>query len=388
MQCRPFFMASEVAAIIGHHPYRSRASALLQNLERERKRGGKLSREVAEVLGTSTVQSALRKLGVSRGDELQHHVPEAAAAVSAAAAAGRDVAPDATAALAAQAAAEASVKSALAQQCVAKEGAACEAALSTSAEVRAAAAAAQEGAARSNIVADAGFAAAQAAVSAGRATEEHTKILAAAERTLAVAMTSAEARDAAAAAAAAESERQSALATALAATAAKARAEAAALQSVSSQRAMQEVLRQQVHKKRGRDEEDSALDGFAAKARIDVTRRNDKMYRLSTPNFVLGGRVDGISSDGRVVEMKTRRHWWAEPPAYDMLQLRAYMALLGGVNGVLVEQEQGGGRYRETQLVWCADTWASISDDLAEAAATLQGATAEDLLVWAGECGE
>ncbi len=59
----------------------------------------------------------------------------------------------------------------------------------------------------------------------------------------------------------------------------------------------------------------------------------------------LGGRVDGVDSEGRVVEIKNRmRCFFRTVPEYEAVQLQAYMVLLDVEEGVLLQQYQGAQR--------------------------------------------
>lgn len=111
-----------------------------------------------------------------------------------------------------------------------------------------------------------------------------------------------------------------------------------------------------------------ALDAFAARRRVHVGARNARMAYLRTPHYTLGGRVDGVQDDGAIIEAKTRMRWVDAPPAYDLLQLRAYLAIAHAngakePNGVLLETFPDG-RTRETRVTHDLDAWAAVHDAL------------------------
>ena len=106
---------------------------------------------------------------------------------------------------------------------------------------------------------------------------------------------------------------------------------------------------------------------------------------LHFDTFVIRGRVDGIQEDGTIVEVKTRRNWFREPPAYDLVQLQVYLRLYGRESGLLVERSQSDPNLsRSTQVRPEADDWwRDLTEALAAAAEEIRGATLERAAAWA-----
>ena len=100
-------------------------------------------------------------------------------------------------------------------------------------------------------------------------------------------------------------------------------------------------------KRRGALEEGGVLDGLAARRGEAIGARNDAYRVIVTECYSLGGRIDGRlgggGGGGDVVEVKTRRSWFARgPPEYDVIQLRCYLRCFGARRGLLVEKQQVG----------------------------------------------
>lgn len=73
----------------------------------------------------------------------------------------------------------------------------------------------------------------------------------------------------------------------------------------------------------------------------------------------LGGRVDGVDSEGRVVEIKNRvRCFFRTVPEYEHVQLQAYMVLLDVEEGILLQQY--GGTQRSTIITRDREEWESV----------------------------
>lgn len=115
-----------------------------------------------------------------------------------------------------------------------------------------------------------------------------------------------------------------------------------------------------------------------------LTQSNKRFYtREVCEDVQVGGRVDGLCEDERVVEeIKNRRRFWKIPPVYDIIQLRVYMWLLGGWNGRLVEVFPDGST-RVTEVGWDPSEWEKLSDRIQLAARFLSHASEEDALEWA-----
>ncbi len=136
--------------------------------------------------------------------------------------------------------------------------------------------------------------------------------------------------------------------------------------------------------RRGELREATVLDSVAAREGQAVAQRNDRLLRHEGNGFVLTGRVDGVVADGRVVEVKTRRNWFARPPDYDVVQLQVYLRLLGLPVGVLEERSQRDESLARSTEVTCDDAaWQAIIAGLEEAARELREATLETARGWA-----
>lgn len=121
------------------------------------------------------------------------------------------------------------------------------------------------------------------------------------------------------------------------------------------------VISSEVQKRRGTQMESKAEDDHAVSTGKDITNRNSSL-RAEFPEYTLFGYIDGMQ-DGRIVETKNRKRIWAEPPVYDLIQLRCYMKMKGDVDGLLLERFPNG-NVRETLLSWDPIEWEYIHSGL------------------------
>jgi hypothetical protein len=138
--------------------------------------------------------------------------------------------------------------------------------------------------------------------------------------------------------------------------------------------------------KRGHLQEAAVLGQVGKRARQPVAQRGE-WGSLRGPGYLLQGKVDGRLPDGTIVEVKTRAGgWFSAPPAHDVIQLRAYLAMFGAARGLLVEESQRDAtKHRETEVLADAAAWGDVAGALAEAVRELRGATAATARRWARE---
>jgi len=116
---------------------------------------------------------------------------------------------------------------------------------------------------------------------------------------------------------------------------------------------------------RGQILEEKSTDAYQQTTNIPVKLRNSKCYTYTKNNWLIAGRVDGLTDDA-VVETKTRRRFWKYVPEYDLVQLRCYMKLCNKQIGILNEQFPDG-TSRETRIDWSNDVWNDIECELDKA---------------------
>ena len=99
----------------------------------------------------------------------------------------------------------------------------------------------------------------------------------------------------------------------------------------------------ELQKDYGARSEAKAIGHYESVQKERVRDNNNKFYKLflgavgSTDVFV-GGRVDGLNSRGRVVEVKNRMKRFFDPlPSYDVAQLQTYLQILDCNEGELIE---------------------------------------------------
>lgn len=135
-----------------------------------------------------------------------------------------------------------------------------------------------------------------------------------------------------------------------------------------------ESIGREVQKQRGTKLESASEDKHAVDTGKPVTDRGASA-RFECDEYILVGFIDGMQ-DGCVVETKNRKRVWGEPPNYDLIQLRCYMKMRGGIDGILLESFPNGTK-RTTRLVWDADEWKSIHNGLVSVAGEVGSMTQE-----------
>ena len=89
---------------------------------------------------------------------------------------------------------------------------------------------------------------------------------------------------------------------------------------------------------RGKKMESISLDKLEESLNIKITARNDKFYKQyitfdeneENKKFMIGGKVDGITDDFRLIEIKNRqRMLFSNIPIYEKIQMYIYMFITG-----------------------------------------------------------
>lgn len=102
-----------------------------------------------------------------------------------------------------------------------------------------------------------------------------------------------------------------------------------------------------VYTERGKNAEESSLDRVQDSWKKQITQRNTKYYKKQLSYggeryLLLGGRVDGITDDGELVEVKNRqRRIFSSVPIYEKVQVHAYMYLTDIKECKLVQSFKG-----------------------------------------------
>lgn len=101
--------------------------------------------------------------------------------------------------------------------------------------------------------------------------------------------------------------------------------------------------------------------------RGDNIRKDNKFVKRILRNVngidvLVGGRCDGITSNGDIIEIKNRVKGFRGLTEYEKIQLLAYMYIIGSNNGTLVESYNG--ETREYHIEWDKSEWDSLIDNL------------------------
>jgi hypothetical protein len=381
---RPCFFASQVAALIGRHKYKTREAALLE-----------VVRPTSLGINAAAYNANVRKAfsALSRESTALTQVAELSAVVDRASADKElGARPEELAALAASAQVSAAALdgSAKRARAAAKEAQTEAAALIASADSTAlqAAAAARAEVIRASLPAELAPLAIEAAEAEaqGTATAEQ-KVLAetVAQKAPAAQAAAHRAKTATHARIVRSAEQKVRQYTTLTQAAVEKEDQGAELMALAQKpEVFKKVVEQAVQKKRGRDEEDAVLDCAAVRHCAPIVSRNEETARLEMADFVIVGRCDGILEDGGgIVEVKKRRNWFGRPPEYDIVQLRVYMRLFNLPRGILIEEQLNGDKRRETVVEHCEEEWERICDALSLCAKELCEAKVPTICAWA-----
>ena len=132
-----------------------------------------------------------------------------------------------------------------------------------------------------------------------------------------------------------------------------------------------------VFTERGKNAEDSSLDRLETQLKQKIVQRNDKYFKTHVEygtdgkKIQLGGRVDGITEDGGLIEVKNRqRRFFSEVPLYERVQVHAYMVLTGVSTCQLVQSFNG--REKATVVPFDAEFWNTVLSRLRNFASRLE----------------
>jgi len=93
-----------------------------------------------------------------------------------------------------------------------------------------------------------------------------------------------------------------------------------------------------VYTTRGTRDEEKSINTYSQQSKKRVIQRNDKFYRKYfsyndggvKKEFLIGGKTDGITEDGTLIEVKNRQRSIMQPiPYYELIQVHVYMILTG-----------------------------------------------------------
>lgn len=122
---------------------------------------------------------------------------------------------------------------------------------------------------------------------------------------------------------------------------------------------------------RGKNSEEGSLVRLEKALNVKIGNRNHKFYKRVIPyeenedgtvrKFMLGGKVDGITEDGHLVEVKNRQYRiFSELPVYEKVQIHAYMFLTGILDCKYVQSFKG---HDEQEMVeFEQDFWDTIKN--------------------------
>lgn len=127
------------------------------------------------------------------------------------------------------------------------------------------------------------------------------------------------------------------------------------------------AVKSSAYTSRGVRAESSALDAFAAKAKVKVLPGNTRFRKASVSStLMVGGKEDGIYADGSaVIEIKCRqKQFFSIMPLREKAQLYVYMYVHGVCKGVWVQYFDGDVAYEVVQ--WEDGFWRRLVAGLEE----------------------
>jgi hypothetical protein len=125
-------------------------------------------------------------------------------------------------------------------------------------------------------------------------------------------------------------------------------------------------IKSELYKKQGIKEEENIRQHVATKNNIGILK-NDKfishhMFTINNVDIRIGGRHDGLSSDGSIVEIKNRMNRFLGVPLYELVQIHAYMVIFGAKQSIHVENYMG--ETRETVIPFDSQFWDDVHSSL------------------------
>lgn len=116
------------------------------------------------------------------------------------------------------------------------------------------------------------------------------------------------------------------------------------------------LVTSEVYTKHGTQQEDGIRKQYSENQQIQVDHKN-KFFPSNEPFIVidelevyLGGRHDGMTSDGKLIEIKTRQRRFLGTPLYELVQVHAYMFIYGLDQAQLIESYLGEQRIHNIQF--------------------------------------
>jgi len=125
-------------------------------------------------------------------------------------------------------------------------------------------------------------------------------------------------------------------------------------------------IKSELYKKQGIKEEENIRQHVATKNDIRI-HKNDEfishhLFTINNVDIRLGGRHDGLSSDGSIIEIKNRMNRFLGVPLYELVQVHAYMIIFGAKQSIHVENYMG--ETRETIIPFDTEFWNNVQSSL------------------------
>lgn len=129
-----------------------------------------------------------------------------------------------------------------------------------------------------------------------------------------------------------------------------------------------------VHTERGKLHENDSLQRLEKILNVSISNRNDKFYKQiieyknsegEIKKYAIGGKVDGITEDGYLVEVKNRQYkLFNDIPVYEKVQIHAYMYLTGFTECKFVQSYKN--QDISTTEIFDCDFWEMIKERCAK----------------------
>jgi hypothetical protein len=127
-------------------------------------------------------------------------------------------------------------------------------------------------------------------------------------------------------------------------------------------------IKSELYKQQGIHEEDNIRQHFSNKNNVCVVKNDEfathHMFTIHDTDIRIGGRHDGLSTDGSLVEIKNRMNRFLGVPLYELVQVHAYMVIFDTTRATHVENYKG--ETRETDVVFDPVFWNNIKSSLFE----------------------
>jgi len=128
-----------------------------------------------------------------------------------------------------------------------------------------------------------------------------------------------------------------------------------------------DLVQRDLYTKHGNEQE----EGIRQSLKKDIDKNKNKFVvsdkpfiKLAKTDVYLGGRHDGMTKEGRIIEIKTRQRRFLGTPTYELVQVHAYMFIYGKEEAQIVESWNGETRVHD--VPFDPVFWETVKDSVTQ----------------------